>query len=202
MTSHSSQPPQRQPQPHQGQSTLTSLPSPTGDPPSTVPGAQLTPAPPVLDGELLSEEDNAAAAAWLSGHGRLSDRMVMLAQAVIDSPRSVQLIAVIAYRLRNAPSDATRLCWFFCRGNARWIAKGWTWATHGDLRADARAARLIGDREARRAAQELIRTDAATRWAKLGIAAHRIALGGLLIAFLGGILAITNAYVDRAEMPA
>ncbi|HEV7830749.1 MAG TPA: hypothetical protein VGP04_18270 [Pseudonocardiaceae bacterium] len=165
----------------------------------------MTPAPPVLDGELLSEEDeedNAAVAAWLSGQGRLSDRMVMLTQAMIDSPRSVHLIAVIAYRLRNGPWDATRLCWFFFRGNARWIAKGWTWVTHGDLRADARAARLIGDREARRAAQELIRADAATRWAKLGIAAYRIALGGLLIAFLGGILAITNAYVDRAEMPA
>ncbi|HWR47946.1 MAG TPA: AAA family ATPase [Pseudonocardiaceae bacterium] len=157
-------------------------------------GAEVVPAPPVLDGELLSEQENATLAALLSRRGRSQLR------AVADSRWTAQFTAVAAYRLRVAPWDAARLCWFALRGHARWIAKGWTWATHGDLRADARAARLIGDREARRAAQELIRADAAARWAKLGIAAHRIALGGLLIALLGGILTIVNAYVDRADM--
>ena len=70
---------------------------------------------------------------------------------------------------------------FFLRGHGRWIAKGWTWATHGHLRADARAAWLAGDSEARRAAQELIRADARARWAKIGIVAHRITVGGLLV---------------------
>lgn len=151
----------------------------------------------MLDGELLSEQDNAAVA-WLSGQGRL--RVMLLARAVADSPRSAQFTAVIGYRLRKAPRDAARLCWFFLRGHARWIAKGWTWVTHGDLRADARAARLIGDRETRRAAQELIRADAAVRWAKLGIALHRSAVAGLLLAVLTGVLVIVNAQVARSDM--
>jgi DNA segregation ATPase FtsK/SpoIIIE, S-DNA-T family len=104
------------------------------------------------------------------------------------------------FRVRQAPRDAVRLCWFFLRGNARWIAKGWTWATHADLRADARAARLIGDRDARRTAQELIRADAAARWAKLGIAAHRVIVGGLLLTLLAGVLAIIHTQVPRAQM--
>lgn len=194
MTSHPSQP---QPDLPAGEGSLTSLPDSTDDP--HAPGAALTPAPLVLDGELLSEQENTVAA-WLSGR-RLPGRVVSLIRQAANSPRGAQLRAVFAYRLRNAPWDAARLCWFFLRGNARWIAKGWTWATHGDLRADARAARLIGDREARRAAQELIRADAAARWAKLGIAAYRIALGGLLIAVLSGILMIVHAVVDQADMP-
>jgi S-DNA-T family DNA segregation ATPase FtsK/SpoIIIE len=94
------------------------------------------------------------------------------------------------------------LCWFFLRGHARWITKGWRWATHGDLRSDARAARLIGDREARRAAQELIRADTAARWAKLGLAAYRVTLAGLLLTVVGGVLAIVYTSMDRARIPA
>ncbi|MGH3827400.1 MAG: hypothetical protein ACRDQX_09545, partial [Pseudonocardiaceae bacterium] len=156
-------------------------------------GAEVTPAPPVLDGELLSEEENVAVAALLSKRGRSQPRMA-------DSLWTAHFAAVVAYRVRTAPWDAARLCWFALRGHARWIAKAWRWATHGDLRADARAARLIGDQEARRAAQELIRADAAARWAKLGIALHRGAVGGPLLAVLAGVLAIINARVHRAEM--
>lgn len=79
------------------------------------------------------------------------------------------------------------------RGHARWSVKGWSWATYADLRADARAARLVGDSETRRRAQELIRADAAARWAKLGIALYRGAIAGLLLALLAGVLAIVNA---------
>jgi len=57
----------------------------------------------------------------------------------------------MAYRARQAPHDLIHLVWFFLRGHARWAVKGWCWITHGDLRADARAARLGGDSEARRA---------------------------------------------------
>ena len=93
-----------------------------------------------------------------------------------------------------------RLGWFVLRGHSRWIAKGWTWVSHGHLRADARAAWLVGDSETRRKAQELIRADARARWAKLGIAAHRILAGGLLVMFLGGVLALIDSQVSRAEM--
>ncbi|MGH3830944.1 MAG: hypothetical protein ACRDRS_10930, partial [Pseudonocardiaceae bacterium] len=168
---------------------------PPGSAGSLVPttGAEVTPAPPVLDGELLSEEENVAVAALLSKRDRSHPRMA-------DSPWSAHLAAVAAYRVRTAPWDAARLCWFALRGHARWVAKGWRWATHGDLRADARAARLIGDTEARRAAQELIRADATARWAKLGRALHRGAIGGLLLAVLAGVLAIICARVPRAQM--
>ena len=114
--------------------------------------------------------------------------------------RVAQARAVVGYRLRKAPRDVAQLCWFLLRGHGRWIAKGWTWATHGYLRADARAAWLAGDSEARRAAQELIRADARARWAKIGIAAHRIMAGGLLVTFLGGVLALIDSQVSRADM--
>jgi DNA segregation ATPase FtsK/SpoIIIE, S-DNA-T family len=169
--------------------------------PTPATGAGLAPAPPVLDGEVLSEEENAEVTARLSGRDRLPAQVVMLARAVARSPQSARLKAMAAYRLRQAPRDAVRLCWFFLRGHARWIAKAWCWATHADLRADARAARLAGDREARREAQELIRADAAARWAKLGIAAHRSALAGLLLALVAGVLAIIHAQVPREQMP-
>lgn len=39
-------------------------------------------------------------------------------------------------RLRQAPRDVAGLIWFFLRGHGRWIANGWTWVSHGDLRAD------------------------------------------------------------------
>ncbi|MDQ3763358.1 MAG: hypothetical protein M3460_17540 [Actinomycetota bacterium] len=185
MTAHLPQPPKHNP---------PRSPTPTTD-------AALTPAPPVLDGELPPQEDNAAVATRLSSQDRLPAQVVLLARAVARSPQTARLNAMVAYRLRQAPRDAARLCWFFLRGHARWIAKAWCWATHGDLRADARAARLAGDREARREAQELIRADAAVRWAKLGIAAHRSAVTGLLFALLAGVLAIVHAQVPREQMP-
>jgi DNA segregation ATPase FtsK/SpoIIIE, S-DNA-T family len=163
-------------------------------------GSELTAAPPVLEGELLSAEASAAVGALLSGRGRLPAQMVVLARAVARSPRTARLAAVAAYRLRQAPRDAGRLCWFLVRGHARWSVKGWIWATHADLRADARAARLVRDSEARRRAQELIRADAAARWAKLGIALYRVAIAGLLLALLAGVLAIVNVSAARADM--
>ena len=126
--------------------------------------------------------------------------VVMLARSVKKSPKVAQAQAVAGYRLRKAPHDGARLGWFFLRGHGRWIAKGWTWLTHAHLRADARAAWLAGDSEARRAAQELIRADARARWAKIGVAAHRVTVGVLLAAFLGGMLALINTRVARADM--
>jgi S-DNA-T family DNA segregation ATPase FtsK/SpoIIIE len=163
--------------------TLIPFPTPTGE--------QVPSAPEVLDGELLSEEENAAVAGRLLGRGvdRLRPRVVVLARAVVQHPRTAQVTAVAGYRVRKAPRDLTRLCWFALRGHGRWITKAWTYTTHGDLRADARAARLAGDQEARRTAQETIRADSRARWAKIGLALHRGLAGGLLVAFLAGVLA-------------
>jgi DNA segregation ATPase FtsK/SpoIIIE, S-DNA-T family len=107
---------------------------------------------------------------------------------------------VVGYRLRQAPRDLARLGWFFLRGHGRWIIKAWVWATYGDLRADARAARLIGDTEARRTAQELIRSDASARWAKLAATTRGLVTGGLLVAPLAGGLVLLDAHVSRAQM--
>ncbi len=165
--------------------------------------AQIGPGSEVLNGELLSDADNAAVARRrLSGRGldRLAPRVVVLVRGVPDSPRTAQLTAAAGYRVRKAPRDVTRLGWFALRGHGRWIAKGWTWASHGDLRADARAARLAGDQEARRTAQETIRADGRARWAKLGNALRRSAGIGFLVAFLTGLLTLIDAQVDRAHM--
>jgi S-DNA-T family DNA segregation ATPase FtsK/SpoIIIE len=162
--------------------------------------AESEPAPQVLDGELLPDDKNAGVIARQSGPEGLGTRMVMLVRRVTHAPQFTQLRAVAGYRLRQAPRDVARLSWFFLRGHGRWIAKGWTWATHGDLRADARAARLVGDQQARRTAQETIRADAHARWAKIGRVLHRTLAGGLLLAFLAGVLALIDSQVPRADM--
>jgi DNA segregation ATPase FtsK/SpoIIIE, S-DNA-T family len=172
------------------QRVVISSPTPTQVPAPN--GGSLEPTPEVLDGELLSEEENAAIAARRSGRD--------LIRVAAESPQAAQLKAVLAYRARQVHRDLARLCWFTVRGHARWIVKAWTWATHGDLRADARAARLAGDRDARRVAQELIRADARARWAKLGIALHRLLVGALLLGPVAAMLALVNATVDRADM--
>ena len=147
----------------------------------TPPGEQVESAPEVLDGELLSDEENAAVARRLLGAGYrigCAPRVVVLVRGVGQHPRTAQVKAVAGYRVRKAPRDVTRLCWFALRGHGRWITKAWTYTTHGDLRADARAARLAGDQEARRTAQETIRADSRARWAKVGLALRRgLALG-------------------------
>jgi DNA segregation ATPase FtsK/SpoIIIE, S-DNA-T family len=165
-------------------------------------GGQVEPGQEVLEGEILSDEENAAVAGRLSSRGldRLSPRVVLLVRVVAQSPRAAQLTAATGYRVRKAPRDVARLGWFALRGHGRWIAKAWTWATYGDLRADVRTARLAGDSQARRAAQETIRADARARWAKLGVALPRVALGAVLLGVLAGMLAIINATMDRADM--
>ncbi len=152
----------------------------------------------MLDGELLTDAENAAVAGRLAD--RFAPRMLVLARVVAASPRTAQVKAVAGYRVRKAPRDVTRLCWFALRGHGRWITKAWTYTTHGDLRADARAARLAGDQEARRMAQETIRADSRARWAKVGLALHRGLAGGLLITFLAGVLALVDCQVKRADM--
>ena len=146
-------------------------------PPQGPLGTDTEPASPVLDGELLPDDENTALVARRSCTEGLQARVAALVRGMAQPPQLTQLKAVAGYRLRHAPRDVARLVCAFLRGHGRWIAKGWTWATHGDLRADTRAARLAGDQEARRTAQETLRADALTRWAKVGRALHRTLVG-------------------------
>ena len=93
------------------------------------------------------------------------------------SGQAVHTRSVLAYRVRNAPRDLVRLAWFVLRGHAHWMHKVWTFFTYGDLRGDVRAARLVGDAEARRAAQETIRADLRARWARFAMFVERTGKG-------------------------
>lgn len=108
--------------------------------------------------------------------------------------------SVAAYRLRKLPHDVVRLAWFVARGNWRWLVKAWSWVTYADLRSDARAARLAGDSEGRRRAQELIRSDAVARWARLGIVLRRIAITCRVAGPAAALLWAVDSLLDRAAM--
>ncbi|MCP3803890.1 FtsK/SpoIIIE domain-containing protein [Allokutzneria sp. A3M-2-11 16] len=135
-----------------------------------------------------------AAWMWLAAQWRRA----VAAVSTSDTVRHAWSVAV--YRVRKAPVDAVRLVWFTVRGVWRWTAKAWTWFTYGDLRADARTARVAGDAEARRQAQELIRADAQARWARLGLVLTRGLTTAAVLAVLGGLLWLIDSFLDRADM--
>jgi S-DNA-T family DNA segregation ATPase FtsK/SpoIIIE len=108
--------------------------------------------------------------------------------------------SVAAYRARKAPADMVRLVWFAVRGNWRWLVKLWSWATYADLRADARSARLAGDIDARRTAQEAIRADAKARWTRIGIVLRRAVITARVLGVLGVVLWLVDAFMDRMDM--
>ena len=155
---------------------------------------------PVLDGELIDDT-------LPQPRGRTAPRRVSTWRRVADaagrvwrSGPMVRARSLAAYRARKAPLDVLRLVWFVLRGNWRWLVKFWNWATYADLRADARRARLAGDAEARRAAQELIRSDATARWAKLGIVVRRVVITVRVAAPVAGVLWLVDSVMDRADM--
>lgn len=104
------------------------------------------------------------------------------------------------YRLRQVWRDAARLVWFVVRGHGRWIGKAWTYYTYGDLRADARAARVAGDPAARRTAQELIRADSQARWARTAMAVERVGGAALVAGAVALVLWLLAQIVPRADM--
>ncbi|MFJ8818362.1 FtsK/SpoIIIE domain-containing protein [Amycolatopsis thermoflava] len=116
------------------------------------------------------------------------------------APGTAHLRAVAAYRFRKLPRDFLRLAWFVLRGHGRWMAKAWTWATYGDLRADARAARVAGDSEARRQAQELIRADSKARWGRFAIVLHRCVVSAAVVAPVGLVLWCVDSWMVREDM--
>jgi hypothetical protein len=79
--------------------TLIPFPTPASE--------QVPSTPEVLDGELLSDAENAAVASRLLGRGldQLPLRVAVLARGVGRHPRTAQVKAVAAYRVRNAPRD-------------------------------------------------------------------------------------------------
>lgn len=168
-----------------------------------VPGNEL--APKVFDGELVDEEPRPVytwptlgrlSGWWLRSRLWLAD----VARRVWWSDPVVRARSVAAYRVRKLPLDVVRLVWFVLRGNWRWLVKFWNWATYADLRADARNARLAGDPEARRSAQELIRSDAKSRWAKVGIVLNRAAVTVRVLAPVAVLLWAVDSLMDRADM--
>jgi S-DNA-T family DNA segregation ATPase FtsK/SpoIIIE len=167
----------------------------------------------VFEAEVLTEEENEeitrrfAAADAVAPRQPIQSVMSSAARTVgralkawwrSDTARRVRSVA--AYRLRQAPRDLGRLTWFGVRGNARWVAKAWTFFTYGDLRNDVRAARLTGDSEARRTAQEMMRADSRARWARLGMALER---GRTVMATVGVaavLLWLADSIMTRQEM--
>ncbi|MGW7533445.1 hypothetical protein [Amycolatopsis sp. NPDC054798] len=132
--------------------------------------------------------------AFIECTGRLLGR-------VRESGRVARWRGLLAYRARKLPRDLARLLWFLLRGHGRWIVKAWTWATYADLRSDARQARMSGDAQARREAQETIRADAKARWAKLGIGLRRVLIGSAVLTVVLVLLALVEMLFDRAAMP-
>jgi len=108
--------------------------------------------------------------------------------------------SVLRYRVRKAPLDALRLCVFVMRGHWRWLRKAWSFLSYADLRTDARTARLSGDAEARRKAQESLRADSRARWARAAMAlenVRRVAIGGAAVAL---ILWLVDSIMSREDM--
>ncbi|HEV3358182.1 MAG TPA: hypothetical protein VG247_15410 [Pseudonocardiaceae bacterium] len=120
---------------------------------------------------------------------------------VRESGRVARWRGLVAYRVRKFPVDIARLLWFLLRGHGRWIVKGWTWATYADLRGDVRQARIAGDAQARREAQETIRADAKARWAKLGIGLRRVVVTAAVVVVVLVLLALLEMVFSRASMP-
>ncbi|MCR6490146.1 FtsK/SpoIIIE domain-containing protein [Amycolatopsis sp. OK19-0408] len=155
---------------------------------------------PVLDGELIDDTLPQPRGRTMPDRVSAWRRVADAAGRVWRSGPMVRARSLVAYRARKAPVDVLRLVWFVARGNWRWLVKFWNWATYADLRADARRARLAGDAEARRAAQELIRSDATARWAKLGIAVRRVVITVRVAAPVVGVLWLVDSVMDRADM--
>lgn len=166
----------------------------------------------VFKAEVLSDEESAAVehrfaatrAVAKRDSGLLVRRSGLLLRRSVGeawrSERVMRLRSVLAYRTRQAPRDLARLVWFVFRGHSRWAGKAWTSFTYGDLRADARAARMAGDPEARRRAQELMRADSRARWARVGIVIDRAGTAAWALGAVGGALWLADSVMTRDEM--
>jgi DNA segregation ATPase FtsK/SpoIIIE, S-DNA-T family len=167
--------------------------------------------PKVFDAEFVTDDDPADRDSTARARGPVGSlwaaRLAVLVQMVVASAGQVwrsgpvvRARSVAGYRVRKAPVDVVRLLWFVLRGHWRWLVKLWSWITYADLRADARNARLAGDVEARRTAQELIRSDAKVRWAKVGIFLRRVVVAVRVLLPLVVLLWVVDSWMDRGDM--
>lgn len=154
--------------------------------------------PDTRSGSMVPGEDRRLVLVARRAFIRCTGRII---QRVRESGRVARWRGLLAYRARKLPVDIARLLWFLVRGHGRWIVKGWTWATYADLRSDVRQARMAGDVEARRDAQEMIRADATARWAKLGIRLRRVVITAAVVVVLLVLLALLAMVFSRASMP-
>lgn len=157
----------------------------------------------VFDAEFVNDDSEPAIGPHRTLCGtwsRLARFVGALVRRVWRAGVIVRLRSVAAYRVRKLPQDVLRLVWFVARGNWRWLVKTWSWATYADLRADARNARLAGDSETRRKAQELIRADAMARWARVGIVLRRALIACRVTAPVAVMLWAIDSWMDRSAM--
>lgn len=151
--------------------------------------------PRVFDAELIDEDASTNA----SGKSPFTRLATFLREWWTGSTMT-RVRSVAGYRLRKLPLDIVRLLWFVIRGHGRWIRKAWTWFTYGDLRADARSARLAGDAEARRTAQETLRADSKARWGRAAIVLSRCAIGAAALVPVALSLWAVDSLLDRRDM--
>ncbi|SDH66049.1 DNA segregation ATPase FtsK/SpoIIIE, S-DNA-T family [Actinokineospora alba] len=166
--------------------------------PATEPTNEIEPQ--IIDAEIVDDD----APGWGRVPGteieRATPRTVALVTAVRQSQQLAKVRQVAAYRARHAHRDAWQITKYTVRGHARWFRKGWDWATHADLRADARAAKLSQDRETRRVAQEMLKADGRARWERLGVAARRTAVALAVVAGVVAVLWLLGQVMPREQM--
>jgi DNA segregation ATPase FtsK/SpoIIIE, S-DNA-T family len=167
---------------------------------SAVNAAEIALEPRVYEAEILTPEENAELDRRRSATTLERRPPNWLVRLVRESEHAKQIRTVVVYRVRKAPTDAVRLSWFAVRGHGRWLRKLWEFFTYADLRSDARQARVAGDTEARRTAQELIRSDARARWAKVAIVLRRLVITAAVVGGLLSVLALAESFVDRTAM--
>lgn len=156
--------------------------------------------PKIFDAEFVDDTHTPDEADHVRERWRFLRRVATIVRRLWRSGSVARIWSVVGYRLRMLPRDLLRLTWFALRGHWRWAVKAWTFLTYGDLRADARAARLAGDADARRAAQEAIRTQAKARWAKVSIVLLRSALTMVMVIVAAIVLITADALMPRDEM--
>jgi S-DNA-T family DNA segregation ATPase FtsK/SpoIIIE len=154
--------------------------------------------PDSLSGSITSRQDRPPVPMARRAFIRCTGRII---RRVRESGWVARWRGLLAYRARKLPMDIMRLLWFMLRGHGRWIVKSWTWATYADLRGDVRQARIVGDAQARREAQETIRADAKARWAKLGIGLRRLVVTAAVVVVVLVLLALLELVFSRASMP-
>src|SRR2546423_2307129 len=107
-----------------------------------VPGAQVEPAPEILDGELITEADYARLKGW--------NLLPILAVAGVirtsDHPRAITPTVLV--RVVRSARTVARALYTMGQGFASWVRRAVDALTYGPVREQIRLARLAGDQDA------------------------------------------------------